>query len=245
MAEKKEGKSRTSRRRKSGKYAPLLWVATGAAIALFIAYSGALKDKFFPAGQKTAQIHSSALAVGSLSPVSSFAVSVSSAVITQTVPPATQTVVTLPPATNAAPSDSIIVKLYLAKQKGNEVVLVERPVRIQRGASVLKDTLNALIQYRQESDLLNLIPLQSVVRDVRIRNGVAQIDFNDAFQYNTYGVTGYTVQIYQVVHTATQFSSVKAVTFLVNGRVLRALGGEGYMVANPVYPYSSLPHFPL
>lgn len=238
MAEKKEGPRKSSRRKKSGKYAPLIWVLTGAAIALFIAYSGTIKDKLLPAGQKPAKTN--AIVMLSSKP----AVSASSAAAL-VVPAATQAVVALPVVTNPPAGDTVVVKLCLAKQKGNEIVLVERAVRIPKGASVLKDTLSALVSYRPDGDLQNLIPLQAVVRDVRISKGIATIDFNEAFNYNSYGVAGYTVQIYQVVHTATQFPSVKAVTFTINGKLLRAMGGEGYMVANPVYPYSSLPRFPL
>ena len=106
----------------------------------------------------------------------------------------------------------------------------------------MKDTITALINSK-DKDLQNLVPMNTKVNKVWINNDIAYVDFSEDFSYNTYGVIGFKVQIYQVVYTATQFPQVKAVFFYMNGKPLDYLGGDGYPVNNPVYPYSSLPKF--
>jgi spore germination protein GerM len=74
---------------------------------------------------------------------------------------------------------------------------------------------------------------------------VAYIDFSEDFGFNSYGLIGYQIQVYQVVYTAAQFATVDAVYFYMEGEPLEYLGGEGYLLHNPVYPFSYLPEYSL
>ncbi len=225
-------------RKKGGRFTPLIWLASGALIAFFISYSGSFRNIKLPSFPKFAANGTNAAAV-----------------LTNLLPPPPvlppKTNVALPPATNipvrtnAAPAAAMIpVKVYLAVQRGRDMTLVERTVQIPRGQSVLKDTLEALVRYRPP-ELVNMVPLAAVVRKVWITGDVAYVDFSEQFGYNSYGMTGYKIQVYQVVYTATQFEKVKAVFFYIDGRPADYLGGDGYPLHNPVYPFSSLPKFPI
>ena len=212
------------KRRKSGKFTPLIWIVTGAALAFFIFYSGNLKNTNFLSKSNSSSVDSFNL-------TNFFLKSKKSEDIANNIQKADSNV-------NASET----VKIFLARQDGGDITLTEKSQEIMKSSSLLKDSLTALINSR-DKELLNLIPINTKINRIWIKNDIAYIDFSEEFSYNTYGVIGYKVQIYQIVYTATQFSQVKAVYFYMNGKPLDYLGGDGYPVNNPVYPYSSLPKF--
>jgi len=71
-----------------------------------------------------------------------------------------------------------------------------------------------------------------------IQNGIAYLNFNDAFEFNPMGVEGFVAQLQQVVHTAIEFPSVSRVQFLINGKKMNYLGGEGIYIGKPIGPDS-------
>ncbi len=139
-------------------------------------------------------------------------------------------------------NSTLKVKLYVAKMGDKFISLVPFEIEINKTATPLKDTLKALIDFRNEN-YLNLIPLNTKVNNVWIKNSYVYIDFSEEFEYNSYGAKGYNIQIYQVVYTATQFENIKGVYFYINGKEAKYLGGEGFIINNPVKPYTSLPKF--
>lgn len=234
-------------KKKSGKYTPLIWLLTGALIAFVISYSGSLKNIKWPLSQKNpvnAGTNGISLPVNitNLIPMPENPANKTNMQPVKTNIVKTNVVRTVVTVTNASVQNGITVKIFLASQKGKDIVLVEKPVVIPRGQSVLKDTLEALINYR-DADLLNMVPLNSKVKKVWIKGDIAYVDFSEDFSYNSYGLTGYKVQVYQVVYTATQFAQVKAVYFYIEGKPAEYLGGDGYPLHNPIYPFSSLPVF--
>jgi spore germination protein GerM len=115
---------------------------------------------------------------------------------------------------------------------------VQRTIRFTGGP--LTHTLEALISGPNAEDLnsglLSLIPSDTELLSARVSDGVAYLNFNEAFRFNTMGVEGYLAQLQQVVQTATVFSTVDAVQILINGQVLEYLGGDGVYVGEPLTP---------
>jgi len=104
--------------------------------------------------------------------------------------------------------------------------------------SPLTDAINALIAGPSEgeirSGLVSLIPRGTRVLSITVKGSTAIIDLSDAFNYNHYGVEGYSAQLRQIVYTATSFPSVQDVQFLVEGKQKDYLGGEGVYVGKPL-----------
>ena len=218
------------KRRKNGKYAPLIWIATGAVIAFFIAYSGSLKNLkvFTPHVSQQATKAAGGFSLTNLLHV-----------IPATPVPASVSAVQA----SSESADSNTIKIFVAQQQSDhEIRLAEQSVHVAKSSSLLKQSLEALIAFHNDN-YLNLVPYNTRVRKVWIKNDVAYIDFSEEFNYNSYGITGYQIQIYQVVYTATQFPQVRAVYFYMNGKPMDYLGGDGVIIHNPVYPNSSLPSF--
>ncbi|MDR2793786.1 MAG: GerMN domain-containing protein [Treponema sp.] len=92
----------------------------------------------------------------------------------------------------------------------------------------LTGTLQALLaglsKSEEEQRLISLIPEGTKLLSVTIQQGTAYINFNEDFLYNTHGKDGYSGQIKQVVWTATNFSTVKRVQILIEGRKESYLG---------------------
>lgn len=115
---------------------------------------------------------------------------------------------------------------------------VERTIRYDSGP--LTSTLEALIAGPTADDLnrglLSLIPAGTQLLSARVASGVAFLNFNEAFRFNSMGLEGLLAQLQQVVRTATQFSTVDAVQILIEGQNEEYLGGDGVYIGEPLTP---------
>jgi len=79
-----------------------------------------------------------------------------------------------------------------------------------------------------------LIPPDTKLRSAWVKDGVAFINVSEEFQFNQYGIDGALAQLLQVVFTATEFSTVKSVQFLIEGQKKEYLGAEGVWIGSPL-----------
>jgi len=86
----------------------------------------------------------------------------------------------------------------------------------------------------EERNCISLIPEGTKLLGAKVADGVAYLDFNDAFEFNTNGVEGYSCQLMQLVYTATAFSTVNSVQFLIEGQKKEFLGSEGQRIGSPL-----------
>ena len=85
-----------------------------------------------------------------------------------------------------------------------------------------------------EKNCQSLIPAGTKLIGIKIQNGVAYLDFSEEFEINPNGVEGYNAQLMQIVYTATSFSTVKSVQFLIEGEKKEYLGSEGQWIGSPL-----------
>mgnify|MGYP006273896547 FL=1 len=115
---------------------------------------------------------------------------------------------------------------------------VERTIRYDSGP--LASTMEALIAGPSSDDLnrglLSLIPPGTELLSARVASGVAFLNFNEAFRFNSMGLEGLLAQLQQVVRTATQFSTVDAVQVLIEGQNEEYLGGDGVFIGAALTP---------
>ena len=115
--------------------------------------------------------------------------------------------------------------------------LVKR--KVSKSDSPLTTSINLLLKgpdttISAERNLMSLIPAGTKLLSARVQGGVAYLNFNEAFEINTYGVEGYIHQLEQIVYTATAFSTVSSVQFLIEGEKRDYLGSEGVLIASPL-----------
>lgn len=104
--------------------------------------------------------------------------------------------------------------------------------------SPLADSITALLSgptaEEQNNGLNSLIPKDTQLLSAIVRGTTAYLNFNENFQFNTYGTEGYAAQLRQIIWTATEFSTVKDVQFLIEGRRLDFLGAEAILIGSPL-----------
>lgn len=108
---------------------------------------------------------------------------------------------------------------YSESTESVEIVPVIR--RISYESSPLTQTLNTLLYGPNVSELsrnlVTMIPDKTKILSIKINAGIATINFNEAFLFNSNGREGTEAQLAQIVYTATQFPTVSSVQFLVEG----------------------------
>lgn len=144
----------------------------------------------------------------------------------------------LPPAPQNSPEVSQERGLYLVQVDPDGIILRTRVTRnLPVTDSPLVDTLNALLQgpsaKENSQGLISLIPQGTRILSVIVRGSTAYINFNENFLFNEYGVEGYAGQLRQIVWTATEFSNIKDVQILIEGRRIDYLG-ESIWIGSPV-----------
>jgi hypothetical protein len=127
---------------------------------------------------------------------------------------------------------------YIQIDRGDGTILsIKVPRKLPASDSPMLDALEALLSgpTREERDrgLISLIPGNVKILDARVLGTTAYISFNEDFQYNQYGAEGYIAQLRQIVWTATEFSTVEDVQFLIEGRRMDYLG-ESIWIGSPL-----------
>lgn len=84
-----------------------------------------------------------------------------------------------------------------------------------------------------EKGYMTLIPEDTQLLGASVKDGVANINFSSAFRFNKYGVEGYYGQLAQIVYTATAFSNINSVQFLIEGEKIDYLS-EGVFIGAPL-----------
>ena len=111
--------------------------------------------------------------------------------------------------------------------------------KVPKSDSPLTASINLLLKgpdttISSERNLMSLIPAGTKLLSAKVQGGVAYLNFNEAFEINTYGVEGYIHQLEQIVYTATSFSTVNSVQFLIEGQKRDYLGSEGQWIGSPL-----------
>lgn len=122
---------------------------------------------------------------------------------------------------------SDITLYYISITEDGEPKLLQETREIPQTPAILTASINELLQGSTNSNLTSYIPKGSKLLRASISKGVAQLDFNDVFQYNEYGNAGILAQLYQIVYTATEIPSIKSVQITIEGEKITYLGGEG------------------
>ena len=110
---------------------------------------------------------------------------------------------------------------------------------VPKNMSPLTTAINLLLQgpdttKTEERNCISLIPQGTKLMSARVDNGIAYLSFSEDFEFNTLGAEGYMGQLMQIVYTASNFSTVKSVQFLVEGEKKDYLGSEGQWIGSPL-----------
>jgi hypothetical protein len=135
-----------------------------------------------------------------------------------------------PDAARSASTRTVAIYLLRGEQLG---VAHERVPRSAAPAgAALRLLLRGPSAAERRAGLGSAIPAGSVLRSVSIARGVASVDLSGRFASGG-GSAGMFARLAQVVFTATQFPTVHAVRFLLDGREVTTFSSEGIVLRRP------------
>ena len=140
---------------------------------------------------------------------------------------------------NEKASEKRSSKIYLVKID-SDGKLVRKPVmrQLEKTDSPLTDAINSLLQgpttEEAKQGFRSFIPPDTKLLSIEVKNGVAEVNISEDFQFNRYGIEAYQAQLEQIVFTACEFSTVSSVQFLIKGKKKEYLGAEGIWIGSPL-----------
>ena len=127
---------------------------------------------------------------------------------------------------------------YVMIDSDGSVIRKEVIKEFPKNSSPLTTAINNLLSGptadEAEKGYMSLIPEGTKLLGARVANKTATLNFSENFSFNRYGVQGYLGQLMQIVYTATSFSTIDNVQFLIEGQKLEYLGGEGVWIGSPL-----------
>ncbi len=124
--------------------------------------------------------------------------------------------------------------IYFTLIKDDNLILTPVHRSISYIDNPLEETLKMLMKgptsNEEDMDIVTNIPDMTELKSVSIKNDIAYLDFSDEFEWNQYGKESIENQLKQIVYTATEFSNIKGVQFLIDGEIKEYLGGDGIII---------------
>lgn len=110
--------------------------------------------------------------------------------------------------------------IYTVRSKGGDANdLAPRPAHLARSLNPARDAVKELIRADGSP-----IPSGTALRGIKIEDGLATVDFSDAFQTNFHGSDTEEAQtVNSVLRTLGQFPTIERVQFLIEGKPIEAL----------------------
>ena len=131
------------------------------------------------------------------------------------------------PVNNENTEKSVFVKVYYPDDSGMKLVEVEREVLVDDSVDKYTAAVEILTEEPDEENLTRILPKNAVIRSVKVKNGLATVDFDGIILKSFVGgSTGEEFLIGSIVDTLTNFSEVKRVKFLVDGKEIETLSGH-------------------
>jgi len=136
------------------------------------------------------------------------------------------------PEVTATPGRATLVAVYFLR--GEKLSVVRRPIpeTPRVGTAALLELLAGPTPREEEWGFRTEIPVGTELRELTIADGVATVDLSSDFASGG-GSFSMRARVAQVVFTLTQFPTVQAVRFRLDGQPVPAIGGEGVIVEPP------------
>ncbi|ACL70299.1 GerMN domain-containing protein [Halothermothrix orenii] len=122
----------------------------------------------------------------------------------------------------------------------SDAMYLKAEKRMVKADHIYLNTLKELIKGPESNNLNPTIPEGVEILDLRVKDGIAYIDFNRALKDNHWGgSTGESMTVYSIVNTMTQFPEIEKVQFMLEGEKIETLAGHIYLMP-PIEPNKRL-----
>lgn len=120
---------------------------------------------------------------------------------------------------------TLSVTLYYPDDSGMKIIAVKRDVKPSpdKYTAVMK----SLMSGTDKKGTVDIIPKTAKLRSVKVKDGVAKVDFSrELIKDFNGGSTGEEMLVGSIVDTLTEFSEVKKVQILVEGKAVDTIAGH-------------------
>ena len=118
------------------------------------------------------------------------------------------------------------IKVYYPDEQGMKLIAVKRTIKAD-GSNKYTEAMKSLLQGPKDKGQIAVIPKQAKLKSVKVKGDVAYVDFSqDLVKQFTGGSTGEEMLVGSIVNTLTEFSEIKKVQLLVEGKEIETLAGH-------------------
>jgi germination protein M len=141
-----------------------------------------------------------------------------------------------PTASASVPVETMVIRAYYLLSAKDADGLVPTLRVVPKTTGVARAAMEALLDaasiHRAYPQIDTAIPDGTTLLGISIKDGVATVDLSREF--GQAGSGAYRARLGEVVYTLTQFSTVRAVAFQVEGQTLTSFGPEGIVIDGPL-----------
>lgn len=153
---------------------------------------------------------------------------------TDTTPTTTGSTDATPEATTTTdPDDSIEISVYFSLEERMQPVHRRVPMTKAVAAAAMKALLEGPTAEERELGLFTSIPEGTLFLGVEIEGTVARVDLSREYESGG-GSSAIASRLSQVVYTLTQFPTIDAVKFALDGQEVDVFSGEGFILEHPI-----------
>ena len=118
------------------------------------------------------------------------------------------------------------IAVYYPDDQGMKLIAVKRMVQAETGDKYTA-AMQSLMQGTKEKGQTAIIPKQAKLKGVTVKGDTAYVDFSqDLVRHFSGGSTGDQILVGSVVNTLTEFSEIKKVQILIEGKPVESLAGH-------------------
>ncbi len=138
-----------------------------------------------------------------------------------------------------AKDGKLTLNVYYPDEQGMKLVAVKKTVKLGNDDKYTA-ALKTLMAGTKEKGLTTIIPKQAKVKSVKVKDDTAYVDFDENLRTKFIGgSTGEEMLVGSIVNTLTEFSEIKKIQILIEGKKIDSLAGH-FDLTKPVERMGSL-----